>query len=159
MLEPAFHGKGVALRVEIDPDVPMVWADAEKIHQVLLNLLTNALAATPEAGEVVIHAEARPATPDEAEVGKRSVQRVLTTMVTVAVSDTGCGMPDEDRQKAFTPFFTTKAIGKGTGLGLFLSRETAQAHGGNVSIESEVGKGTTVVLSLPGLGSTSEAVA
>ena len=151
LLEPAFHGKGVALRVEIGPDVPMVWADAEKIHQVLLNLLTNALAATPEAGEVVIRAEARPATPDEAEVGKRSVQGALTTMVTVAVSDTGCGMPDEDRQKAFTPFFTTKAIGKGTGLGLFLSRETAQAHGGNVSIESEVGKGTTVVLSLPGL--------
>ena len=151
LLEPAFHGKGVALRVEIGPDLPMVWADAEKIHQVLLNLLTNALAATPEAGEVVIRAEARPATPDEAEVGKRSVQGALTTMVTVAVSDTGCGMPDEDRQKAFTPFFTTKAIGKGTGLGLFLSRETAQAHGGNVSIESEVGKGTTVVLSLPGL--------
>jgi len=159
LLEPAYHGKGVALRVEFDPELPMVWADAEKIHQVLLNLLTNALAATPEAGEVVIRVGARPASSEEAEVGKRSVQQTLTTMVNVSVRDTGCGMPAEDLQKAFTPFFTTKAIGKGTGLGLFLSRETAQAHGGDLSIESEVGKGTTVVLSLPGLMSTEAAVA
>jgi signal transduction histidine kinase len=159
LLEPAYHGKGVALRVEIGSEMPMVWADAEKIHQVLVNLLTNALAATPEAGEVVIRVGARSASSEEAEVGKRSVEGALTTMVTVAVSDTGCGMPDEDLQKAFTPFFTTKAIGKGTGLGLFLSRETAEAHGGNLSIESEVGKGTTVMLSLPGLTSAEAAVA
>lgn len=159
LLEPAYHGKGVSLRVEIGPDVPMVWADAEKIHQVLVNLLTNALAATPEGGEVVIRAGSRPASLDEVEVGKRSVEGPLTTMVTLAVSDTGCGMPSEDLQKAFTPFFTTKAVGKGTGLGLFLSRETVQAHGGNLSIESEVGKGTMVMLSLPGLSSTSQAVA
>ena len=159
LLEPAYHGKEVALRIEIEPDVPMVWADAEKIHQVLVNLLTNALAATPGSGEVVIRVGVRPASSEEVEMGKRSLEGDLTRMVTVAVSDTGCGMPSEDLQKAFTPFFTTKAIGKGTGLGLFLSRETALAHGGNLSIESEVGKGTTVVLSLPGLTSTVTAVA
>jgi signal transduction histidine kinase len=159
LLEPAYRAKGVALRVEIDPDVPMVWADAEKIHQVLVNLLTNALAATPEGGEAVIHVAARPATQDEAEVGKRSVGAPPATMVTVAVRDTGCGMPAEDLRKAFTPFFTTKAVGTGTGLGLFLSRETVQAHGGHLSIESEVGKGTTVMLSLPGFSSSSVAVA
>jgi signal transduction histidine kinase len=159
LLEPAYHGKGVSLHVEMAPDVPMVWADAEKVHQVLLNLLTNALAATPEGGAVVIRAGERPASPEEIEVGKRFVQTSFTTMVTLAVSDTGCGMPAEDLQKAFTPFFTTKAVGKGTGLGLFLSRETAQGHGGNLSIESEVGKGTIVVLSLPGLGAAAEAVA
>jgi two-component system, NtrC family, sensor kinase len=159
LLEPAYHAKGVALRVEIDPDAPMVWADAEKIHQVLVNLLTNALAATPEGGEAVIHVAARPATQDEAELGKRSVGAPPATMVTVAVRDTGCGMPAEDLRKAFTPFFTTKAVGTGTGLGLFLSRETVQAHGGQLSIESEVGKGTTVMLSLPGFSSSSVAVA
>jgi signal transduction histidine kinase len=159
LLEPAYHGKGVSLRVEIGPDVPMVWADAEKIHQVLVNLLTNALAATPEGGEVVIRAAARPASVEEVEVGKRSVDGLFSTMVTIAVTDTGCGMPSEDLHKAFTPFFTTKAVGKGTGLGLFLSRETAQAHGGTVSLESEVGKGTTVVVSLPGLSTSSAAVA
>ncbi len=159
LLEPAYHGKGVALRVEIGPDVPPVWADAEKIHQVLVNLLTNALAATPEGGEVVIRAGVRAASPEEIEQGKRAVQGTLTTMVTLAVADTGCGMPSEDLQKAFTPFFTTKAVGTGTGLGLFLSRETVQAHGGTLAIESEVGKGTTVMLSLPGFTSTSQAVA
>lgn len=159
LLEPAYHGKGVALRVEIGPDVPPVWADAEKIHQVLVNLLTNALAATPEGGEVVIRAGVRAASPEEIEQGKRAVQGTLTTMVTLAVADTGCGMPSEDLQKAFTPFFTTKAVGTGTGLGLFLSRETVQAHGGTLAIESEVGKGTTVMLALPGFTSTSQAVA
>jgi signal transduction histidine kinase len=159
LLEPAYHAKGVSLRVELGADLPMIWADAEKIHQVLVNLLTNALAATPAGGVVAIRAGARPATPEETEVGKRSVDGVVKTMVTVAVSDTGCGMPGADLQKAFMPFFTTKAIGTGTGLGLFLSRETVQAHGGTLSIESEVGKGTTVVLSLPGLEATSEAVA
>jgi two-component system, NtrC family, sensor kinase len=159
LLEPAYHGKGVSLRVEMDANLPMVWADAEKIHQVLLNLLTNALAATPEGGDVVIRAGARPASVEEEEVGTRTVEGPLSAMVTLAVSDTGAGMPGEDLQKAFTPFFTTKAVGKGTGLGLFLSRETALAHGGGLSIESEVGKGTTVVLSLPGLRATPQAVA
>ena len=159
LLEPAYHGKGVALRLEVEPEAPLVWADEERIHQVLVNLLTNALAATPAGGEVVIRAGGRPATPEEAEIASRSMEGPLTMMVTVAVSDTGCGMPDEDLEKAFTPFFTTKAIGKGTGLGLFLSRETAQAHGGHLSIESMVGKGTTVVLSLPGLTSAPQAVA
>src|SRR5215217_4562286 len=158
LLEPAYHGKGVSLRLDIGPDAPLVWADEERIHQVLVNLLTNALAATPEGGEVVIRAGGRPATPEEAEIGTRSIDGMLTTMVTVSVSDTGCGMPSDDLQKAFTPFFTTKAVGKGTGLGLFLSRETAQAHGGHLSIQSEVGKGTTVVLSLPGLASAPQAV-
>ena len=158
MLEPAYHGKGVSLRLDIGPEAPLVWADEERIHQVLVNLLTNALAATPEGGEVVIRTGGRPATPEEAEIGTRSVDGLLTTMVTVAVSDTGCGMPSEDLQKAFTPFFTTKAVGKGTGLGLFLSRETVQAHGGHLSIQSEVGKGTTVMLSLPGLASAPQAV-
>lgn len=60
-------------------------------------------------------------------------------------------MPEEDVQKAFEPFFTTKAIGKGTGLGLFLSRESAVAHGGSLTMTSEIGRGTTVTMSLPAM--------
>ena len=60
-------------------------------------------------------------------------------------------MPREDMDRAFQPFFTTKAIGKGTGLGLFLSREVVVAHGGQLTLESEVGKGTTATVILPGL--------
>lgn len=65
--------------------------------------------------------------------------------------DNGCGMPPEDLQRAFQPFFTTKAAGRGTGLGLFLSREAVLAHGGNLTLESAVGKGTAVTVALPGL--------
>jgi signal transduction histidine kinase len=149
-MEPAFQAKGVALRVELGDALPLVWADAEKLHQVLVNLFANAIAATSEGGTVTISAGSRAATPEEIEVGFRVGNATFTTMVTIVVSDTGSGMPEEDLQKAFTPFFTTKAIGKGTGLGLFISRETVQAHGGTLTLESEVGKGTTVVISLPG---------
>jgi signal transduction histidine kinase len=63
-------------------------------------------------------------------------------------------MPETDAQKAFEPFFTTKAVGKGTGLGLFLSRETVVAHGGSLSLVSEIGRGTTVTITLPGIQTT-----
>lgn len=154
LMEPAFQAKGVALRVELGAAVPLVWADAEKLHQVLVNLLANAIAATSEGGAVTISVGSRPATSEEIEIGLRVGNATFTAMATIAVSDTGSGMPEEDLQKAFTPFFTTKAIGKGTGLGLFISRETVQAHGGALTLESEVGKGTTVVISLPGESST-----
>ncbi len=150
LMEPAFQAKGVSLRVELTQEVPMVWADAEKLHQVLVNVLANALAATGEGGMVTVTTAARPASPEEADVGQRAAQRPVLTMVAITVRDTGCGMPEADLEKAFTPFFTTKAIGTGTGLGLFLSRETVQAHGGTLTLESAVGKGTTVMISLPG---------
>ncbi|MEQ1794766.1 MAG: ATP-binding protein [Nitrospira sp.] len=158
LMEPAFQAKGVGLLVELGDRVPLVWADAEKLHQVLVNLLANAIAATSEGGTVTIRAGSRPAAPEEIEVGLRVGNATCTTMVTIAVSDTGSGMPEEDLEKAFTPFFTTKAIGKGTGLGLFISRETVQAHGGTLTLDSEVGKGTTVVISLPGQSSTATSV-
>jgi len=71
-------------------------------------------------------------------------------MVLVTVRDTGCGIPEEHLARTAEPFFTTKAIGDGTGLGLFLSRQIVAAHGGALSIQSEVGKGTTVTIALPG---------
>ncbi|MEC4890193.1 MAG: ATP-binding protein [Nitrospira sp.] len=159
LMEPAFQAKGVTLRVDVAQAMPMVWADAEKLHQVLVNVLANALAATGEGGTVTVAASARPALPDEADVGQRVAQAPVTTMVTVAVRDTGCGMPEADLEKAFTPFFTTKAIGTGTGLGLFLSRETVEAHGGTLTLESAVGKGTTVMISLPGSSSVAVSTA
>lgn len=151
LMEPAYHAKGVRLATDPLPGTVMVWADAERIHQVLINLLTNALAATATHGNVRISVGSRPPSTEEVDAAKRTGQTVLETMVTLTVRDTGSGMPQEDLQKAFEPFFTTKAVGKGTGLGLFLSRETVVAHGGGLAIESEVGKGTSVVVALPGL--------
>lgn len=151
LMEPAFHAKEIALVVEMPGDLPLVWADAEKIHQVLVNVLANALAATPQDGSVRVVVGARDASADELDRGRQVAQSMSPLVVTVAVQDTGCGMPEADMQKAFEPFFTTKAVGKGTGLGLFLSRETVLAHGGSLSLESEVGRGTTVTITLPGL--------
>jgi two-component system NtrC family sensor kinase len=151
LMEPAFHAKEIALTVVIPEHLPLAWADAEKMHQVLVNLLANALAATPPQGTVTVSVECRPVSPDELERGRRVAEAMSPLVLVIAVQDTGSGMPEADAQKAFEPFFTTKAVGKGTGLGLFLSRETVVAHGGELSIESQVGHGTTVTMTLPGL--------
>jgi signal transduction histidine kinase len=151
LMEPAFHAKEITMTIEIPGDLPLVWADAEKMHQVLVNIFANALAATPPHGTVSVLVGARAASSDELDRGRRVADTMSPLVVTVAVQDTGCGMPDADVQKAFEPFFTTKAVGKGTGLGLFLSRETVLAHGGSLLLESETGRGTTVTVTLPGL--------
>jgi len=153
LMEPAFHAKEIALTVEIPEDLPLIWADAEKMHQVLVNVFANALAATPPHGTVSVSVGAHAASPEELDRGRRAADAMSPLVVTVAVQDTGCGMPEADVQKAFEPFFTTKAVGKGTGLGLFLSRETVLAHGGSLLLESEAGHGTTVTVTLPGLKS------
>jgi signal transduction histidine kinase len=157
LMEPAFHAKQVALLVEQTASLPLAWADVEKINQVLVNLLTNALVATATGGTVTVTIASRPASIDEAEAGQCTGRRV-DVMLLLMVRDTGCGIPQEDLQRVFEPFFTTKAVGKGTGLGLFLSRETVLAHGGSLTIESEVGKGTTVTVALPGWRSESAEV-
>ena len=159
LMEPAFHAKAVTLTTELAIGLPWVWADAEKLHQVLVNLLTNALVATAQRGAVDVHVGGRAATPEELETGRRLAPDMSPMVVTVAVRDTGIGMPQADVQKAFQPFFTTKEVGKGTGLGLFLSRETVQAHGGTLSLASEQGRGTTVTITLPGTMTAPEGVA
>ena len=154
LIEPAYHAKGVTLQATVSHPV-LVWADAEKIHQVLVNLLTNALAATRAGGHVTVTVATRLASTEEIERASGTGRFDLDTVVTLAVCDSGCGMPQEDVERAFQPFFTTKAIGKGTGLGLFLSREAVVAHGGQLILESEIGVGTTVTVVLPGLQSGS----
>lgn len=151
LMEPAFHEKGLTLTVEIPQDLPFVWADKEKIHQVLVNVLANALAATPAQGAVTVTAGCREASADELERGRIVADGMSAMVITIAVQDTGCGMPAADQEKAFEPFFTTKAVGKGTGLGLFLSRESVVAHGGSLVLRSEIGKGTTVTMTLPAM--------
>jgi signal transduction histidine kinase len=151
LMEPAFHAKEITMTLGIPEDLPLVWADAEKMHQVMVNILANALAATPPQGAVNISAGTRAASPDELDRGRLMADAMSPLAVTIEVRDTGCGMPEADIQKAFEPFFTTKAVGTGTGLGLFLSRETVLAHGGSLSLASETGHGTTVTVTLPGL--------
>ncbi len=151
LMEPAFHAKTITMAVEIPDRLPLVWADVEKMQQVLVNILANALAATPPHGKVTITAVSREASAEELERGRRVAEAMGPVVLTIMVEDTGCGMPEADAQRAFEPFFTTKAVGKGTGLGLFLSRGAVEAHGGELTIVSEVGRGTTVMITLPGM--------
>ncbi len=150
LMGPSFAGKEVALRAVLKGEVPPILGDVEQLQQVLVNLLTNALAATDAGGEAVIEVSSRPATSDERDARTRAGESPVRTMVTLTVRDTGCGIPQENLHRTFEPFFTTKAIGDGTGLGLFLSRQIVTAHGGALFIESEAGKGTKVLIVLPG---------
>ncbi len=151
LMEPAFHEKGITLTVDIPKALPLVWADKEKIHQVLVNVLANALAATPAQGKVTVIAGSREASSAELDRGRLVADGMSLLVIMIEVQDTGCGMPEEDAQKAFEPFFTTKAVGRGTGLGLFLSHESVVAHGGSLVLASEIGRGTTVTMTLPAM--------
>jgi signal transduction histidine kinase len=149
LMEPLFRRKGIGFQVHVGEDASTVWGDAEQLQQVLMNLLANALAATPPGQGVQIIGAQRPVSGQEAEARQRTGERAVETMVTLVVQDTGAGMPEEHLRRTFEPFFTTKASGDGTGLGLYISREIVTAHGGTLDIQSEVGKGTTVRVTLP----------
>lgn len=149
LMEPAYLGKGVGLKTDLGLEPAVVRGDVEQLRQILVNLLTNALAATNAGGQVVLVVGRRAATLAELDERRRTGAPLCDAMVTLTVRDTGCGMPEEHVKQAFEPFFTTKAIGDGTGLGLFISREIVTSHGGSLTIESVVGKGTLIVIAVP----------
>lgn len=124
---------GVPPEVEVvnlvDKNLPKIPADKIQLTQVFINLITNAVQAMEERGKLTI------------KVTKED------SFACIAVQDTGCGIKEEDRDKIFELFFSTKS--RGMGLGLATSRLIVEAHGGNISIESNVGKGTSVVVKLP----------
>jgi PAS domain S-box-containing protein len=129
-------------RVTLDiDDVPPVLANESRLSQVFLNLLVNAAQAIPEG-----HA-------DRNEIAVAVRHREAS--VVVEVRDTGCGIPPEHRQRLFDPFFTTKPLGIGTGLGLAICHGIVTALGGEIDVESAVGKGSTFRVVLP---ATAEAV-
>lgn len=149
LMAPSFAAKGVALAVEpCDPSLALQ-GDVEQLQQVLVNLMANALAATKSGGMVTVLVDRRPVTVEEAEARRRAGDPPVAAMIMLTVRDTGCGMPEEHLSRAVEPFFTTKAMGDGSGLGLFLSRQIVNAHGGALAITSQVDKGTSVVISLP----------
>jgi signal transduction histidine kinase len=123
------------------PEASVVYADAQMLQQVFLNLLTNALDAIEGGGEVRIAAHRR-----REEGGPRP----KVDWLDVVVSDTGSGISPEDLAKVFDPFFTTKEVGKGTGLGLAVSQSIVEQHQGSIEVHSGgLGKGTVVTVSLP----------
>ncbi len=128
------------LELDLDPDLPRVQCLPAEINQVLLNLIVNAADAIgEEVGE------------SGGEIGDITVRtRVRGGMVVIEVEDTGCGIPDEIRNRIFDPFFTTKDVGKGTGQGLAICYNVVvNSHQGVIEVESTPGVGTTFRVSLP----------
>jgi len=113
-------------------EVPDIQCSPSKINQVFLNIITNASQAIEETGDVVIKTRLH----DDDHVA-------------ISISDTGCGIPEENLAKIRDPFFTTKEVGTGTGLGLSIVDEIIRGHNGQLVIESEVGKGSCFTIVLP----------
>jgi len=126
-----FHN--IAIERDLQPELPAALVDESQMVQVFLNLIMNAGEAMGGTGTLKI------ATRHITGSGR----------VEVSFSDTGEGIPDENIGRLFEPFFTTKEVGQGTGLGLSISHGIVERHGGAISVESRVGRGTTFVVSLP----------
>jgi two-component system NtrC family sensor kinase len=124
---------GIALRRELAADMPLISADPGQLLQVLINLVVNAIQAMPHGGTLTIR------TGFDKE------------WVTLEVGDTGVGIPEDVRRKVFLPFFTTKDVDEGTGLGLAVVHGIVTAHGGAVDVDSKVGVGSTFRVRLPRL--------
>lgn len=144
----------IEMRQDIPSDVPAVLADPSQIHQVIMNLSTNAWHATAESGGVLevridtVRIEPGPAQNPSLPPGQ---------YVRIRVRDTGCGMDEATRERIFDPYFTTKEKGEGTGLGLAVVLGIVEGAGGRITVESAEGRGTTFTVYFPALaGETQE---
>jgi signal transduction histidine kinase len=145
LLEQGFCEKQITLNIILGSELPLVLISSDQLKQVILNMVRNAEDAMPQGGELVI----------------RTAQQ--RRFVELSIADTGCGIPAEHLEHIFDPFFTTKQRGKGMGLGLSVSYGIVTAAGGRIEVESEVGKGSTLRVSLPAVqeahGGTNDAEA
>lgn len=137
---PRAEKEKIDLRMDLSIDLPKVFADGDKIRQVLTNLISNGIKFTSSGGRVVISAEKMMKNPE---------------FVLVKVSDTGRGIPPGDLDKVFDKFHQAKDARekvkgpKGTGLGLFIVKSIVELHGGKIWVESKLGEGTTFAFTLP----------
>jgi len=116
---------------ELDTSLPQLMADFDQLQQVCTNLILNAVQAMPEGGSLTLRTSA-----DDSQLR-------------IEVQDTGCGIPQENMRKLFTPFFTTKGEVKGVGLGLAVAYGIIQRHQGRIEVQSKEGEGTTFTIYLP----------
>ena len=129
-------GEHIELRIEASDDLGRILADRGQLEQVIINLVVNARDAMPGGGVVTIRTS---------NAGGDDAPRA----VSLAVTDTGSGIPDEIRERIFEPFFTTKDVGKGTGLGLAMVYGIVKQSGGTLDVASRVGEGTTFTIVMP----------
>jgi len=126
----------VTINAQLDPLVPAIVADINQLKQVFINILNNAIDAMPDGGQV--------------EVATRAASANGTgPLVEISFHDTGTGIDPQHLEKIFDPFFTTKGAGRGTGLGLPISKRIVERHGGTIGVSSERGKGSCFTIQLP----------
>ena len=147
-------GKSIEVATHFEPDLWPVPGDPTQLHQVLMNLCINARDAMPQGGRLSL--SARNVRVDE-QYAAMSPELHPGLYVAFEVQDTGLGIPPEIRHRIFEPFFTTKKPGHGTGLGLSTARTIVKNHDGVISLESEMGRGTTFRIFLPASAETAVA--
>jgi NO-binding membrane sensor protein with MHYT domain/nitrogen-specific signal transduction histidine kinase len=138
----------VLVSSDVHPDLPTVLIDPINFESSLLNLILNARDAMPQGGEIMVTARTEYFDPEKA----KSEQLAVGKYIAVSISDTGSGMSDEVIRRATEPFFTTKGVGKGSGMGLSMVYGFARQSGGTLAIKSQLGKGSTVTIYLPSSG-------
>jgi signal transduction histidine kinase len=137
ILESQAKEKNVEVQRELGHDVPKVWIDREQMKQVFMNLILNAIQAMNDGGTIVI----------STRLSAKNDPELIREYVQVEIRDTGIGIPPEDLEHIFDPFFTSKD--EGSGLGLAVSHQIVQEHGGIVTVESTMGKGTSFFVHIP----------
>ncbi len=130
LLKPELAKKKAEVEKDYESELPLARVDRDQLSQAFLNLLINSLEAMEEGGKVRVR-----------------VQREGRDSLRVSISDTGRGIPQEELEKVFEPFFSTKR--KGTGLGLAIVHQIMEGHGGNIQVESKEGEGTDFQIVLP----------
>jgi signal transduction histidine kinase len=137
ILETEAKEKGVEIKRDFSTDLPKVWIDREQMKQVFMNVILNAIQAMKTGGSIFISTRSY----------SRNQAGEPGDFVQVEIRDTGVGIPEENLDHIFDPFFTSKD--EGSGLGLSVSHQIVQEHGGYVRAESKVGKGTSFFINLP----------
>jgi signal transduction histidine kinase len=137
--------KGMELRMQLEEDLPLLFADPEHLHRILVNLVLNARDAMPRGGQIALSAELVQFNP----IPEHFMELEDVPYICLKIADAGVGMDEATRHRVFEPFFTTKPVGEGTGLGLPEVFGLMRIHNGLVDIHSEPGKGTAVSLFFP----------
>jgi two-component system NtrC family sensor kinase len=130
-IDVRFQSRGIEMIQQLDPSLPVIYADEVQLSQVLVNLITNAVHAMPSGGQISVIT---------ARKGKQ---------VSLIVKDTGTGMAPEVKNKIFEPFFTTKPPGQGTGLGLAVVQGIIDSHSGKIVVNTSLNKGSKFEIQLP----------
>ena len=139
LVSPQSNAKRIDVSRRFDPNIGQVWMDSEKIKEVILNLLSNAVDFTPEGGKIEF-------------TTKNCIKKGCPDTICIEIKDNGLGIPQSMIDNVFDPYFTTKhksSIHNGNGLGLFIAHQNMQDHDGIIEVKSKVNKGTVFTLTLP----------